>query len=276
VVKRAHVLIDSLRETPSLSDPVIARSGPTFVLFAKLVRSVTPETSGFTDPTQQPEYGILVKASLGHAMHYAARRPTPADGFGPYLDEKKLARVHRFYSTLHEDRAKRIATRLHARYVVTFDNQTLRPGQLFHSLHRLDGARSNRAEHMEHFRLVAEAPWGAKPLATSFSDGLSTPVIPYKLFRLVEGAVIEARAPEGTPFSLDLKLRTNTGRKFRFRASTRADASGTARLRVPYDTDDEEPTRAIGPYRARIGDREIEFALRASDVQSGAVVPLEN
>jgi hypothetical protein len=209
-------------------------------------------------------------------MHYAARRPTPADGFGPYLDEEKLALVHRFYTARDEDQAKRIAAHLRARYVVTFDNQTLHPGQFHHSLHRLDGSRSDRTEHVEHFRLVAEAPWGAKPLATSFTDGLSTPVIPYKLFRRVKGAVIEARAPEGTPFSLDLKLRTNTGRRFRFRASTRADASGTARLRVPYDTGDEEPTRAIGPYRARVGDREIELTLHASDVESGALVPIED
>jgi asparagine N-glycosylation enzyme membrane subunit Stt3 len=275
--RRARVgnLVGYLGGAEQLSDPVFARAGPTLVRFAKLVRSVTPETSGFLDPAQQPEYSILARASFGHAMHYAARRPTPADGFGPYLDEEKTRLVQRFYTARGEAQARRIAARLRARYVLSFDNHTLRPGQFLHRLHRLDGSKGKGAVHLEHFRLVAEAPWGAKPLLSSFPDGLSNPVIPYKLFRRVKGAVVEAHAPEGTPFELELKLRSNTGRSFRFQAETRADASGTARLRVPYDTEGDEPTRALGPYRARLGDRELELSLRAADVLEGAVVPLE-
>lgn len=272
---RIHDLVDHLRGADRLSDPVFARAGPTLVRFAKLVRSVTPETSGFFDATQQPEYGILARATLGHAMHYAARRPTPANGFGPYLDSEKTQMVQRFFSARGEAQAHRIAARLHARYVVSFDNHLLRPGTFHHRLHRLDGSKGKGTTHLEHFRLVAEAPWGAKPMLSSFPDGLSTPVIPYKLFRRVKGAVVEARAPEGTPFGLELKLKSNTGRSFRFRAETRADAAGIARLRVPYDTEGEEPTRALGPYRVRLGDRELELSLRAADVLEGAEVRIE-
>ena len=83
--------------------------------FCKLVRSVTPETSGFLDPAQRPEYGILLNPPFGHAMHYAGRRATPADGFGPYLDAEKNRLVIRFLASRSERAAERIAARLEAR-----------------------------------------------------------------------------------------------------------------------------------------------------------------
>ena len=268
-------LVAHLEDAEGLRDPVFFYGGPTFVRFCKLVRSVTPETSGFLDPTQRPEYGILLKPPLGHAMHYAGRRATPADGFGPYLDPAKSRLAHLFLSLSSEREARRIAERLDARYVVTHDNHTLRPGVFMHLLHRLDGSRRDGSERAEHFRLIAEAPWGAKALTSSFPNGLSQPVVPYKLFERVEGALIEAHAPPGTPFSLELEIQTNTGRRFRYRAATQTDASGRAQLRVPYDTEGDGPTRALGPYRARLGERERALSVRAAAVQEGLVVPLE-
>ena len=50
----------------------------TFLEFAKQVRSATPETTGFLEPSKPAEYGILADPSLGHALHYVARRATRA------------------------------------------------------------------------------------------------------------------------------------------------------------------------------------------------------
>jgi dolichyl-diphosphooligosaccharide--protein glycosyltransferase len=272
---RVRQLIAHLEDVDGLRDPVYFHESPTFVRFCKLVRSVTPESSGFLDPTQRPEYGILLKSTMGHAMHYAGRRATPADGFGPYLDPEKNQLAHRFLAAKSEREAARIAVRLGSRYVVTHDNHTLRRGDFMHLLHRFDGAQRDGAVHAERFRLIAEAPWGAKVLSSSFPDGLSRPVVPYKLFELVEGAQVEAHAPSGTPFSLDLEIQTNTGRRFRFRAATRTDDTGRAQLRVPYDTEGDGPTRALGPYRARLGDRESALPVPAVAVREGLSVPLE-
>jgi dolichyl-diphosphooligosaccharide--protein glycosyltransferase len=272
---RVRQLATHLGDVEGLRDPVFFHESPTFVRFCKLVRSVTPETSGFLDPAQRPEYGILLKPPFGHAMHYAGRRATPADGFGPYLDAEKNRLVHRFMASRSENEAVRIAARLDARYVVTHDNHTLRPGDFLHLLQRLDGSQGDGAGHAEHFRLVAEAPAGAKVLSTSFPNGSPGPIVPYKLFERVEGALVEARAPPGTPFTLELMLQTNTGRRFRFRAATQTDAAARARLRVPYDTQGDGPTRALGPYRARLGERESAFSVRAHAVREGLVVPLE-
>jgi hypothetical protein len=91
----------------------------------------------------------------------------------------------------------------------------------------------------------------------------------------VQGALVEAHAPPGTPFALELELKTNTGRRFRFRAATQTDASARAQLRVPYDTEGDGPTRALGAYRARLGERESALSVRAVAVREGLVVPLE-
>jgi dolichyl-diphosphooligosaccharide--protein glycosyltransferase len=271
---RVRQLAAHLDDVEGLRDPVFFHESPTFVRFCKLVRSVTPETSGFLDPAQRPEYGVLLKPTFGHAMHYAGRRATPADGFGPYLDAVKNRLVHRFMATRSESEAVRIAARLDARYVVTHDNYALRSGDFLYLLHRLDGSQRGGV-HAEQFRLVAEAPWGAKPLSTSFPKGPPEPLVPYKLFEHVPGALVEARAPSGTPFALELELQTNTGRRFRFRAATQADASARARLRVPYDTQGDGPTRALGPYRVQLGERESVLSLRAVAVRDGLVVPLD-
>jgi asparagine N-glycosylation enzyme membrane subunit Stt3 len=271
---RVRQLVAHLEDVEGLRDPVYFHESPTFVRFCKLVRSVTPEISGFLDPAQQPEYGILLKPTFGHAMHYAGRRATSADGFGPYLDSEKNRLAQRFLTATSEREVARIADRLDARYVVTHDNHTLRPGDFMHLLHRLDGAQRDGSVHAERFRLIAEAPWGAKAMFSSFPEGLSRPVIPYKLFEYVEGARVEARAAPNTPFTLELEVQTNTGRRFRFRASTQTDATGRARLRLPYDTEGDGPTRALGPYRARLGERESALSVPASAVREGLSLPL--
>jgi asparagine N-glycosylation enzyme membrane subunit Stt3 len=272
---RVRQLVVHLEDVEGLRDPVFFHESPTFVRFCKLVRSVTPETSGFLDPTQRPEYGILLNPPFGHAMHYAGRRATPADGFGPYLDVEKNRLALRFLTSKSERAAVRIAERLEARYVVTHDHHRLRPGDFLHLLHRLDGSQRDGVEHAEHFRLIAEAPWGARVLTSSFPNELPGRIVPYKLFQLVQGALVEAHAPPGTPFALDLEIQTNTGRRFRFRAATQTDASARAQLRVPYDTEGDGPTRALGAYRARLGERESKLSVPADAVGEGLVVPLE-
>jgi asparagine N-glycosylation enzyme membrane subunit Stt3 len=112
-------------------------------------------------------------------------------------------------------------------------------------------------------------------LTSSFPNGLPGRIVPYKLFERVQGALVEAHGPPGTPFVLELEVQTNTGRRFRFRAATQTDASARAQLRVPYDTEGDGLTRALGAYRARLGERESTLSVPAVAVREGQVVPLE-
>ena len=80
--------------------------------FAGQVRRATPETSGFLEPDAAPEYGLLVPPTLGHSFVYNARRPVPANNFGPYLDAEKYDRATAFYQVSTEAEAVAIAEEL--------------------------------------------------------------------------------------------------------------------------------------------------------------------
>ena len=105
---------------------------------------------------------------------------------------------------------------------------------------------------------------------------------PYKLFEFVRGATIEVRIQPGEQLTLELPLKTPSGRRFVYRAVGRADAGGRARLRVPYANPrerrqrilDERVTRveALGPYQLRAGERRFWAHASEEEIQRGAVV----
>ncbi len=242
--------------------------------FLRMVRHVTPETSGYFDPEETPEYGVLIHPGYGHLMSYVGRRPTPAGNFGPYLDSEKYASVTRFFRSRSVREALAIADRLSVRYVVTRDHQTLRPGEFEHLLHRHDGSWRFGWTHAERLRLIIEGPEGGWPLQASFPREAPPGVVAYKLFELVKGAVFEVRGDPGVPIRAEVSVVTPMGRRFEYRATTSIGADGIARLRVPYATETSEPTKPEGPYRVWIEAVEIRVRVTDAEVREGALIQL--
>jgi asparagine N-glycosylation enzyme membrane subunit Stt3 len=246
--------------------------------FARTLRRATPETSGYFNPAEKPEYGVLVKPSLGHVTVYVAHRPTPTTGFGPYLDPARYEKALRFYRSRNEAEALEIAEALDVRYVVTFDHRALRSAPFPFLLHRDDGSRET-GESSGRFRLIAEGPAGGRPLWAAFPRGAPASVTPYKLFEIVEGATLVAMAPPGTPVRAELELTTDVGRDFRYRAARRADITGVARIRVPYPTGTHgagsEWTHATGPYLVRVGGSTSRVDVTEDDVRRGAAIRVD-
>jgi asparagine N-glycosylation enzyme membrane subunit Stt3 len=269
------VMAQRIRNLPDEFDPALFFGSAALVRFAENVRAHTPETSGYLDPDARPEYGILVKPSFGHVFSYAARRSTPATGFGPYLDREKYQATLSFYQALSSAEALSIFDSLGTRYVVTREKAQPTKGYFTHFLHQSDGSSRDGMQHVGEFRLVIEGPLGGMPLPTARLQGHAE-FIPYKLFERVEGAVLEVRASPGTAFSVELELQTNVGRRFVYRARTTADAAGVARLRVPYATDTKAGTRALGPYRVEVGDEATRsVSVRESEILAGAILELD-
>jgi dolichyl-diphosphooligosaccharide--protein glycosyltransferase len=242
--------------------------------FLRMVRQVTPETSGYFDPEETPEYGVLIYPGHGHAMAYVGRRPTPANNFASYLDSEKYTSVLRFFHSRSVRKALAIVDRLSVRYVVTHDRHTLKPGEFAHLLHRKDGSGRIGRRHAERFRLIIEGPEGGQPLSTSFPRGAPPGVIPYKLFEVVKGAVFEVRGDPGTPIRAEVSVVTPTGRRFEYRAAAPIGDDGIARLRVPYATETSEPTKPEGPYRVWIEAAEVRVRVTDADVREGALIRL--
>lgn len=246
------------------------------VRFFRMIRAATPETAGYFDPSATPEYGILCWPPHGHVLNYAARRAAPANGFGPYLDREKLEAAIRFYSATSEAQALGIAERLETRYVVTFDREIAHPRLFTHRLHKTDGSALGPSRHVERFRLIVEGPPGGTPLPTAFPSGqVPRDTIPYKLYEVVAGAVLEVHGAPYGKVDAEVSVLTPSGRRFSYRATALSDAEGLAQMRVPYATETASPTRLEGPYRVRSGDVEIRVPVSDAEVRRGAVIPLE-
>jgi hypothetical protein len=222
---------------------------------------------------------------LGHALHYAGKRATPADPFGPYIGQTNFAAVQKFNQTNDEVLASQIMQRLSARYVATASDSIPRAdGSMALRLHEHDGSFATESNHLGRFRMITEGPVGGLAMSRMFGDERES-FAPYKLFELVPGASIELQLQPHEQLTLALPLKTPSGRRFTFRALGRADERGRARLRVPYANprdrarsrinDPVATTQPLGPYQLRAGKRRFRVYVSEEEIQRGAAIEAE-
>jgi hypothetical protein len=273
----ARSSIRALRGDFDGHDRATATVGGTLTRFMERVREVSPETSGYFDVSDLPEYGIVANANLGHALQNVAHRPTPTDPFWAFIGRENWDRSFALLGAGSEARALELAVQLRAGYVVTMSHAD--PTTLEGWLHHGDGLAWRNWPVSQRFRLVTEADPGGVPLTGLFRregrPGFDRTRVPYKLFEIVAGAVVEARAEPGAEVSLTLAVESASGRSLDYEAKAVANSSGLARLRVPYATDefgDEIRVVAPGRYQLRIADCTIAVPVSDAEVRTGAVV----
>jgi asparagine N-glycosylation enzyme membrane subunit Stt3 len=255
----------------------------TLTRFMEEVRQVTPETSGYFDSGQAPEYGIVADPNLGHALKNVARRATPSDPFAAPIGKVNWLRSLALLRSPTEHRGLELAEQLRARYVVTMSSSA--PGRLQGWLHSRDGLAQPGWSRTEHFRLITEGPFRGVPYAAGVQalgfrvrdpvDAGGAGAAPYKLFEIVEGAVLEVRDEPDVEVIAAIVLRTPTGRTIRFDARSRTDERGIARLRVPYPTGrsiGRNVTAARGPYRISSSAGSSAVHVSEQQVREGAVI----
>jgi asparagine N-glycosylation enzyme membrane subunit Stt3 len=205
-------------------------------------------------------------------LHYVAQRATPADPFGPYIGQRNFDLMRRAFTATSEDEVLSIAEQLRTPYLLTAaDVRGEGAESLALRLHRQDGSAEESTPQLGHFRLLAEGPEGGVPLSVYFSEE-DTQQIPYKLFEIVRGALLEAPARPAASVLAVVPVRTKSGRRFSYAAFAIADADGYARLRVPYSTDGTGPAATDGPYTVVAGDRRWQVDVPEAAVVDGAVV----
>jgi asparagine N-glycosylation enzyme membrane subunit Stt3 len=249
-------------------------------VFARMVREATPETAGFMDPTQPPEYGVLVPPTQGHLFTYIAQRPVPANNLGPYLDRELFERAESFYRAQRPDTALDILEALQVRYFVTGLGR-LSPKTFAATVHRFnDGSVWTRNRPSTgRIRLIAEGPPNGRPFRTIGPRGDRVEVPAYKLFELVEGAVFVGETKPNAQATAKLTLTTPLGR-IPHRVIGWADASGRLQLRVPYPSetpDAQQPmVHARGRWRVELGGERYEVSVTETDVREGREIQLQH
>jgi len=268
---RVRSSIAGLRGDPRIEATSARSAAASLTRFALALRRATPETAGFFAPDETPEYGVIAHANLGHALQYLGRRATATDPFWAYIGPENWERTFAFLAATREAEALALADALNGRYVVT--TASAAAGSVVRQLHWHDGNSGDTGRRLEHFRLIDEGPQGGRGLSEIFDTppaGASS--LPYKLFEIVEGAVIDGRAAPGSEAIARLVLRSSQGREFVYEASGRANARGRVRLRVPYASQGEAPVRAVAPWHVRMDDRWHRVAISEEQVRAGAHV----
>jgi dolichyl-diphosphooligosaccharide--protein glycosyltransferase len=233
--------------------------------FATRVRELTPDPGGFFDASLMPSYGIVTPITMGHHFLYAARRPVPANNLGPYLDIDKYRLVDSFYKTRDREEALQVVERLGARYVVTARGQR-RPRSFSQVLHRTHDSAGPKDPSSGRLRLVEIAD----PIRQAGQEG-GRMTIPLKLFELVEGALLQVKAPASARVRAEIEVTTRAF-SFEFRAWGHTDATGVASLRVPYATGQGGAVSTADRWRVEVGDRILEYRVEEVDVQEGRTV----
>jgi Archaeal glycosylation protein B long peripheral domain len=112
-------------------------------------------------------------------------------------------------------------------------------------------------------------------LYETFPTSLGPPPLGmYKLFGVVEGALLRVRGTPGELAWTTVTVATNLGRRFEWHASAVVDTSGFADIRVPYATGANGLLQA-GPYMVASGGRVRTVQVRDVDVRSGGAVRVD-
>jgi len=182
--------------------------------------------------------------------------------FQPFIAQHLVGRAA-------EDAAAHILASLRVRYVVAqpgadFLGEPPDAGSMLASLFESDGserrietaaAGMRELPGLSRHRLLFDA----RPLAGTDRSGAPT----FKVFEFVPGARLTGAARPGARVRAELRVRSNRGREFVYRVSTRASADGRYELVVPYAT-------AGGPPGIRVDAR---YALSCGSERAYVGVP---
>lgn len=231
--------------------------GPEWQDSLEWLKTSTPETSYYLEPSQTPEYGVLSWWDYGNWIIYVGQRPAVSNNFQTGVEDSS-----RFFITDSEKEAKTIVEKLNVKYVITdtymaegkfssiaeiagkeigdyYDVKTVTestgirtvatPKQSLlqtevYKLHKLDGTS------LSNFRLVHES-------AVNSTENESSNENTVKVFEYVKGATLSGSVSPNETVMATLQLESNTGRKFAYQKGDVADENGLFEITVSYPTE---------------------------------------
>ena len=244
--------------------------------------------------------GVMAPWSEGHEIQWLARKPVVSTPFGTDIDPSSVQDQVAFFLAsdpaaadallrrrqvgflLLDSPIREIATMapfapgspplaVEERSLVEGSTYAMRP-ELFDlvvaRLYFFDGlAQGGDRPSLGSYRLLAESRTTVRVMELEAQA--------YKLFGVVEGARLTLRGlPPGAPVAAAATIRTGIGREFQWQTTARADAGGTAVLRVPYATG-ANGTSTATPFRVGDRSRSVEVSVTEAEVAGGSAVEVK-
>ncbi|MDP4189791.1 MAG: oligosaccharyl transferase, archaeosortase A system-associated, partial [Bacteroidota bacterium] len=260
------------------------------------LKTSSPETSYYSEPSETPEYGVLSWWDYGNWIVYLAKRPVVSNNFQTGMQDS----AH-FFTTDSEKEANAIMEKLKVKYVITdkqmasgkfgaiaeiagkdlgkyFDIKTVNGNsglettatakkEFFNTeiykLHGLDGT------NLGNLRLVHESNVSGKE-----NDNEND----VKVFEFVPGAKLSGTASPGQNVTATLELSSNTGRKFTYQNEATSDKNGSFEITVPYSTENTASgVNAVSAYSLNTGKNTTISGVRVTenDILNGNMVKVK-
>lgn len=239
------------------------------------LREISPETGGYLEPGVKPGYSVFTHWDFGNSVILRARLPVNLSNFGPLsFFMGHFADYARFELSTDPVQAREILRKYDAAYLIT---QPLGVGQLSYYAELLGMpvsdifvSRGGRNVPLERFSMLMNTRLAQRD-ATPFSikgrtvrgvpylrllheseiclpaklEGVEMPLPAFKLFQVVEGAVLWGKCAPGTLVTASLEILKNTGREFTYADYARAGSDGNWSIRFPYPTSADPRIRTV-------------------------------
>jgi dolichyl-diphosphooligosaccharide--protein glycosyltransferase len=260
------------------------------------LKTSTPETSYYFEPSKPPEYGVLSWWDYGNWIVYLSKRPAISNNFQTGVQDSPL-----FFTTDAEKEAKAVMDKLKVKYVII--DKLMASGK-FGAIAELAG--KNISDYYDIKTVNGQA--GLETMATAKKAFLNTEVYKLneldgsnlgnlrlihestdpegaeseknnvKVFEYVPGARLSGTASPNQPVAAKLELSSNTGRKFTYQNKAVADKNGSFEITVPYSTENKNSgVKAGSAYSLRAGENVTisEIQVSENDVLKGNKVEVK-
>ncbi|HSB20644.1 MAG TPA: STT3 domain-containing protein [Anaeromyxobacteraceae bacterium] len=244
----------------------------------------------------RPDRAVLAPWQLGHAVQYYAGLPAVVTPFATDLGPGGMRDLAAFLYAPTPEAAAEVLRRRRVGYLLFGDMESpvanlldfAPPGAPLLVRSGFGRFRGRRLEALPAYeRSIPSWLFDFDGVPERFADreALGTyrlvyetrrlPRIPYRLFEVVEGAVLEVTgAGASERVTAAAPVMTNQGRRFTWWTAARADAAGRAWLRVPYETGLNGAV-AVGPYTVRAGAHLARVSVGELAVSRGDRIPCD-